>query len=137
MSDISITPSAVIPSTSADRRQIVFGATVTAGQTVFKNTTDGKYYLADGNDATKMPVEGMAIDGGSAAQPGFIVIKDPALAIGSHGAGIGIPLFQSATAGGVCPFADLASGNQTTCLGVTNDATHIYFNPTGGVGVHA
>lgn len=136
MADYTLTPANIIPSASAQRRFGTFGEAIVAGKTCYLNT-DSKYYLADGNDATKMPVAGMAIDGGASGQPGYIVTFDPALAVGAHGAGTGIPVFQSATAGGVCPFADISTGNQTTCLGVTNDSTTIYFNPSGGVGVHA
>jgi hypothetical protein len=137
MSDIVVTPANVIASTAANKIQVTFGEAVVAGALCYQNPTDKKYYNSIGTNSAAMPVKGIAFDGGAAGQPGFLITFDPDLAIGTHGAGVGIPLFASANAGKVCPFADLATGNLTTCIGVTNDSTTIYFNPTGGVGAHA
>ncbi len=137
MADVTIAASSVLATSTAPKRAILAGEAVTAGETVYRNS-DGKRYKADGNDSSKMPVEGMALNSTSAAgQPLEIVTEDDNLTIGTHGLGTGIPIFQSANAGKVCPFADVGAGNLTTCIGVTNSATAIAFKPVGGNGAHA
>jgi len=137
MADITITPANVLASATAPKSTVTAGEAVAAGETVYKNA-DGKRYRAVGTDAAKMPVEGMALNSASAAgQPLDIVKSDVAPVIGAHGIGTGIPIFQSANAGKVCQLADVGTGNLTTCIGVTNSATEISFNPIGGKGARA
>lgn len=133
MADLSITPSAVIPSMGAQRiSNATAGATIAAGELVYQDTTDGnKFKLSDGNDANKLPVTGIAINSASAGQPISVVTYDPALTIGAHGQALGTPFFQSATPGKVCPFADLAAGNFVTCTFIILSTTTVYFKPCG------
>lgn len=133
MANLSITASAVVPSSGATRiNGGTAGETIAAGETVFQDTTDGnKWKLADGNDVAKMPVGGIAINSASAGQPIAVCTADPALTIGTHGVALGTPYFQSATPGKVCPLADLASGNQTTCLLITLTTTTVRFGLLG------
>jgi len=137
MADLSITAGSVVPSTAATKIVGKAGAAVNGGQTVYLDTATSTYKLADGNDATKLPVAGIAGNTAGIGQILQIIISDPALTIGTHGLGLGIPMFQSANPGGVCPFADLSTANQTTCLMVTNTATVVSFGIIGGVGAHA
>jgi hypothetical protein len=137
MSDLSITATSVVPSTSAVKFLAKLGATCNGGQTVYLDTSTNTYKLADGNDATKMPVAGILCGSGGSGQTVQAVSSDPNLTIGTHGLGLGIPMFQSATAGGICPAADLSTGNLTTCLMVTNTTTTVSFGIIGGVGAHA
>lgn len=130
--DLSITASAVVPSSQAQKQSGTAGATIAAGETVYQDTADGnKYKLADGNNTLAMPVVGMAINSASAGQPITILLSDPALTIGTHGVALGTPFFQSANAGKVCPFADLAEANQTTAIFIILTTTTVNFRPLG------
>lgn len=134
MADLTISASAVVRSTSALTINGNAGETIAAGETVYLNETDGKYYLADGNDTDKMPVAGIANNSASNNQPIVIIQQDPDLTIGAHGATVGDAFFQSANAGKVCPLADLAAGNQATSLMVVKTSTAVSFGIiTGGV----
>jgi len=137
MADLSITATAVVPSSSAVKFYAKLGEAANGGQTVYLDSATNTYKLADGNDSTKMPVAGILCGSGGTGQTVQAVSSDPGLTIGTHGLGLGIPLFQSATAGGVCPFADISTGNKTTCLMVTNTTTTVSFGIIGGVGAHA
>jgi hypothetical protein len=138
MADLSITAGSVVPSSSATKVNGKAGEAINAGQTVFLDTTaSNTYKLADGNDSTKMPVAGIAGNTAGTGQALQVITADPALTIGSHGLGNGIPLFQSATAGGICPFADLSTGNKTTCVAVTATNTTVWFGLVGGTGTKA
>jgi hypothetical protein len=125
MADLSLTAANIVPSVNALKGNGIAGETITAGQTVYKKASDGLYYKADGNDTTKVPVAGIAVCGVANGQPFFFIYEDPALAVGTHGAGTGTPLFQSTTPGGICAAADLATGNRTTLLGITTSATTV------------
>ncbi len=137
MADLSITPGSVVPSNAAQKLNGIAGAAISAGQLIYRDTTTSTYKLADANDATKLPVAGIATNTAGIGQQLQYITADPALVIGTHGLGLGIPMFASATAGGICPEADLATGNQTTCVFVTNTATAVSFGIIGGVGAHA
>lgn len=137
MADTTINPADVLQSQGTQGQKVIAGEAVAAGETVYLND-DTKYYKADGNDGSKMPVAGMAINSApKAGQPLVIVKEDALLTIGTHGVGVGIPLFQSANPGKICPLADVGTGNLTTCVAVTASATKISFKPVGGNGAHA
>lgn len=137
MADLSITAGSVVPSTSAQKLNGKAGAAISAGQIVYLDTTTSTYKLADGNDSTKLPVAGIAGNTAGTGQQVQVITADPDLTIGAHGLGLGIPMFLSATAGAVCPLADISTGNQTTCVMVTNTSTKVSFGILGGVGAHA
>lgn len=129
--DLPITASAVVPSNQAQKANGVAGATIAAGETVFLQASDNKYYLADGNDTNKMPVHGIAANSASAGQPITILVSDPNLTIGTHGQDLGTPFFQSANAGKVCPLEDVTTGNQTTAIFITKTTTTVVFSLLG------
>jgi len=137
MADLSITAGSVVPSALAVKLNGKAGAAVNGGQTVFLDTATATYKLADGNDATKLPVAGIAGNTAGIGQNLQVITSDPNLAIGTHSLGLGIPHFQSATPGMLCPLADISTANQTTCLFVTNTTTTVSFGIIGGVGAHA
>jgi Uncharacterized conserved protein (DUF2190) len=137
MADISITASDVLQSSGTPTTKGIAGEAIAAGETVYQND-DGKLYRADGNDSTKLPVAGIAVNSApGAGQPFNYAVTDDSLTIGAHGLGNGIPLFQSANPGKICQLADVGTGNLTTCVGVTNSTTKITFGVLGGNGAHA
>jgi len=128
MADISITAANVIPSVNAETVRKNAAETITAGQVVYLNTS-GLVAKADANlSAAAATVYGIAANGGGSGQLITVVKKDPALVIGATVA-IGDILILSATAGGIAPAADLATGHYATVLGVAISTTAINLAP--------
>jgi hypothetical protein len=127
MADLSLTAANIVPSVNATKASGTAGEALAAGDLIYKKASDGFYYKADANDSTKVPVVGMAACSAATAQPFFFYTADSALEVGSHSAGIGTPLFSSATAGKICPAADLSTSMRTQLIGITTTATKINF----------
>ncbi len=129
MSDVSITAANVIAGANAKKRTGRAGATITAGQVVYEDSSDSSdFKLADANAsaATANPV-GIALHGASDGQPLTIVTEDDDFTPGgtlslSAGADSGVYVL-SGTAGGIAPVGDLASGMYPVILGVAKSAT--------------
>lgn len=123
MSDISITPALVVAGTGAATKHGTAGATITAGQVVARDATTGKYILADNNSATEAVREprGIALNGASLNQPLAVLIEGPLTIGGTLTANVAY--YLSDTPGGICPVADLASGEYPTLLGMAISAT--------------
>lgn len=128
--DISITASAVIPSSQAQMADYTAGATITAGQVVYFDTSTSTVKLADADaSAAASLVRGIAVNGASSGQSIKIVTSDPELTIGGTRT-VGDVYILSATAGGAAPAADLAQGMYTTVIGVVVSTTKICFGTT-------
>lgn len=123
MADISITAANVLPGSNARTENGTFGATVTQGQAVYLDASDGKYKLADNDNATaavRRP-RGIALNAGSNGQPATIQTSGSITIGGTLTAGTVYVL--SSTAGGIAPQADLASGDDVVILGVAKSTT--------------
>lgn len=113
MADLSITAANVLKSTDAQTEEGIAGATITAGQAVYKDSSDSdKLKLADADAVASAAGVGIALHGAAAGQPlryqkGGIITPGATLTKGEH-------YFVSTTAGGLCPLADLASGDFPT-----------------------
>lgn len=123
MADLIIVASSVVPGSGALVASGTAGATITAGQCVYFDSSDGKYKLADCDSATAAVrnVVGIALNGASNGQP-IDVLTHGDLTINSVLTG-GIPYFLSPTAGGICPIADIAVGDYYTLIGIAKSAT--------------
>jgi hypothetical protein len=129
--DISITAASVVPSASAKFATKTAGATITAGQVVYEDTSDSnKVKLADTDSATALArvVFGIAAGGAAAGQPVRIIREDPALTLGAVVA-IGDIIILSGTAGAICPSTDAATGDYVTFLAVATSTTVVNFKP--------
>jgi hypothetical protein len=116
MSDLTITATAILAGTDADFFQGLAGETITAGQSVYLDSLTNRVRLADANAslATAAAI-GISLHGATAGQP--IRVQTG----GSITLGVGtlaLIYVVSATAGGIAPSADIASGWYTTLLGV-------------------
>lgn len=137
MSDLSVTAANVVAGTDSIFEYGVLGATVTAGQVLYKDTSDSdKWKLADSNGASALirtPI-GIALNGGGSGQP-VKVHKKGTITIGAT-LTAGTAYFLSDTPGGICPVADIGSGEYPSFLGIASSTTVLVFNPTSsGVAV--
>lgn len=128
--DLSITAANFLPSADALYANGICGEAVTTAQLVYESSADGRYYLADGNVSTKYKVAGIAGHATTAAgQPLSIIYFDPALTVGATLSTTAPVYVLSATAGGIAPSADIASGWYPVVIGVSISTTKMYFNP--------
>ena len=116
MVDIVITATSVVAGAGCQTQHGTAGATIAAGQLVYLDSTTGKFALTDGDSATvaaRTP-RGMALNGGAVNQPIKIAKAGPV----TLGAVLtaGVAYYMSDDAGGICPVADLASGDRTSGL---------------------
>lgn len=129
MSDLSITAANFLPSANAVYADILAGATLTRGQPYYLDSTDSyKAKLADADAQATARIAGICATDIASGQIGKGVTFDPALVIGATVAA-GTPYFVSTGAGGICPVADLGTGDYTTLVGVGISTTAIYFDP--------
>lgn len=137
--DVSITASAVVPSANARIATAPCGATITAGQLIYLDSTDtdaqgrSKAKLADCNSATAAvrSVAGIAINSASAGQEVSYVYYDPALVIAASGLTANTIYVLSATAGGLAPAADVTTGWYLSVVAVAKSGTTIFFSAPG------
>jgi len=128
--DVSITAANVIASSSATKVLGVAGATVAAGQLVYRDTGDSnKYKLVDADSGTALArvVYGIALNSASSGQPISVCTLDTAMEIGTHSVAVGTVLVASDTAGGLMPAADIDSGDYVTAVAVVKSSTAIVF----------
>ena len=132
MADISITAANVVAGSDAVRESGTAGATVTAGQLVYLDTSDMKYKLADSNGAAALRVpNGIALNGASNGQP-LSVQKGGDITIGGT-LTAGIPYFLSDTPGGLCPLPDIGAGEFSCIIGIAKSTSVLSVNiqPSG------
>jgi len=123
MTDLVITAANVLSGSGAKITHGTAGATVTAGQTVYRDPTDSKYKLADDNSATAAvrSVDGIALHASLAGQP-LAVHESGPLTVGATMTA-GVAYYLSDTPGGICPVADLATGEYPALLGIATSTT--------------
>lgn len=123
MADLTITAASVLKGSSAQTEHGTSGATVTAGQPVYLDTAAGRYELSDANSATPAArgVRGIALNGAADGQPLTIARSGPV----TIGATLtpGAAYYLSATAGGICPYADLTTGDEVVQIGLASSAS--------------
>jgi predicted transcriptional regulator len=75
MADLSITAADVQPASDTRKKTVTAGATITAGQAVYLDTTDSnKAKLADASAQASSVAEGIALHGAASGQPLTIAI---------------------------------------------------------------
>jgi hypothetical protein len=128
MADLSITAANVISGAGAKIVNGKSGETIVAGKVVYFDSADSKYKLADNNSATaavRVPA-GIALNAASNGQPIAIHESGP-LTVGATMTA-GVAYYLSDTAGGICPVADLATGEYPTVLGIATSTTVLNVN---------
>lgn len=124
MADLSITAANVLAASGAVIQSGTLGATGTAGQVVYLDSSTQKLRLADADlSVAAAEVVGILLNGGGDGQPIDYVL--------SGGVDVGATLtvgeiyVLSGTAGGIAPEADLASSDWVTVLGVATAADNL------------
>lgn len=130
MTDISVTASAVVAAAAAVKESGTAGATITAGQMVYRDPADGKYKLADSNGASALirTPRGIALNGASDGQP-MTIAKSGDITMNAV-LTAGVAFYLSDTPGGICPVADIGSGEYATSLGIAKSTTVLTLNIT-------
>lgn len=123
MADLSITATAVLAGSGATTENGTLGATVTAGQVLYKDSADSLLKLADNNSATAgiRSVYGIALNGGAAGQPVKVLRAGPLTLNAVLTAGVAY--YSSDTPGGICPVGDLLTGEYPTIIGIATSTT--------------
>lgn len=123
MTDISITAANVVAGSDAVQETGRAGETITAGQLVYRDATTGKYMKADSNSATAAArqARGVALNGASLNQP-LVIQKSGDVTIGGT-LTAGTAYYLSDTPGGICPLADVGSGEYVCLLGIAKSAS--------------
>lgn len=131
MVDITITAANVVQATAAKTIEGTAGETITAGETLYLDTSVAKYKLADNDAATTDLVAGIALHSSVVNQP-IVVQTSGGIDLGAT-LTIGETYVLSTTAGGIAPIADLGSTEYVTILGVATAADNLLLaiNNTG------
>lgn len=124
MADLTITAASVVAGAGASiNRSGNAGETITAGQVVYKSPTSHKWMKADSDSATAgaKVAGGIALNGASLDQPLAVLTAGP-VTIGATLTG-GTGYYLSNAAGGICPVADVGSGENVCLLGLATSTT--------------
>lgn len=119
MADIVITAANVVKGANAKTETGILGAVVTAGQIVYKDTTDSnKFKLADCDNASSLirTPYGIALNGGAVGQTVTVHTEGEITIGGVLVAGKVYTL--SDVAGALRPEADNAAGDYTAIIGI-------------------
>ncbi len=122
MVDLTVTAASVVNITAQGENGTA-GATITAGQVVYLDTSDAKYKLADsdsGTAAVRQP-RGIALNNASDGQP-LTIAKSGPVTIGAT-LTAGVAYYLSDTPGGIAPVADLASGDYPCIIGMATSTS--------------
>lgn len=125
MVDLVITAANVQRGTNAVTTTGTAGAAVTAGQCVYFDKITKRYLLADSNSATVAArrATAIALHAASAGQP-LTVQTSGDLTLGATMVA-GTSYYLSDTPGGICPVADVGTGEWVNVIGVAKSTTAI------------
>lgn len=123
MTDLSITAASVKAGSNASTVSGIAGASITAGQCVFRDGTTGRFALSDADGAGTKQVTGVALNNAAADQP-LQVLTAGDIIIGAT-LTAGTTYYASPVAGGICPLADVASGDDPIIVGIAKSTTQL------------
>jgi hypothetical protein len=123
MADLSITAANVAKGTDAVVATGTAGATITAGQTVYLDSSVNQLKLGDADAQARSVVRGIALHGASSGQP-IDYQTWGNLDLGAT-LTVGEIYVQSTTAGGIAPEGDLVSTDYVTVLGIATAADNL------------
>ena len=122
MADVVVTAANVLKSTTTSTDRGAAGATITAGQPLYKDATDSyKLKLAIGTSVAASACVGISLHGAASGQPVEYAIEGPY----TSGATLTVGqtyVVSAGAAGGIAPISDLTTGGFPTLLGVATTA---------------
>lgn len=123
MTDLSITAASVVPGADADIVHGTAGETIAAGKAVYKSSTTKKWMLADSNSGTAeaRTALGVSVNGAALNQP-VSVQRSGDITIGAT-LTAGLAYYLSDTPGGICPVADVGSGEYVCLIGMAKSTS--------------
>lgn len=131
--DLSVTAANVVAGSDAITEQGFAGETITAGQVLYKDTSTNRWMKADSNAATALArtPTAIALNGAANGQP-IGVQKSGTITIGATMTA-GVTYYLSDTPGGICPLADVGSGEYFAIIGIatTTGILKLSFNYSG------
>lgn len=124
MTDISITAANVARGDDAIVEQGTAGASITAGQAVYKDAADKRFKLSDADHATAAirAVYGIALHAAAAGQP-LTVQRGGDITIGGTLVAGTAYYLSSGTPGGIAPLADIAGGDDPILIGLAKSTS--------------
>ncbi len=126
--DVSVTATGVLASSSASTKHGIAGATMTAGQVIYLDSATNTYKLAKATDAITVQAAGIALHGASSGQPIKFVTRDPDFTAGVTVTEGTHMVVSPNNAGGISATADLASGNYPYVFGIVKFGGHWIIN---------
>jgi hypothetical protein len=123
MAALSITAANVAAGSDAVIESGTAGATITAGQLVYRDEADGKYKLVDCDSATAAArnPRGIALNGAANGQP-LKIQRSGDITMGATLVA-GTTYYAAPTAGDVGPLGDVASGDDPIIIGIAKSAS--------------
>jgi hypothetical protein len=123
MADLSITAANCVPVAPALIGYGTSGATITAGQAIYLEASSNTWKLADNNSATAevRQATALALTGSASGQP-IAYLSSGSVTLGATMTA-GVAYYLSDTPGGICPVADLASGEYPLVIGIASSTT--------------
>ncbi len=123
MTDLTITAASVLAGANASRKDGIAGEAIAAGRAVYQAAASKKWMLADSNSATAEArrATGIALNGAALNQPVSVQTAGDV----TIGATLtpGTAYYLSDTPGGICPVADIGSGEYVCLIGLAKSAT--------------
>lgn len=135
MADVTVTATSVAKASDTIIAYGYLGATATAGQSLYLDESTSTYKLYDANSsATTAVFAGIALNGGASGQP--VAVATGGTLNPGFTVTVGAVYVGSATAGGIAPVADLATGWRTSIIGVGLTSSSLALKPyNSGVAV--
>jgi len=125
MADISIT-AANVKLVSGPTEQVPAGATLTAGQVAYLEASTSKAKLADNDSATAevRAIRGLTLNGAAADQPVSLAKNGAIVDVGAV-LTAGVDYYLSGTPGGICPRADVTTGDDPVRVGIATTTSYL------------
>jgi len=124
MSDFSVTAASVVKTANTAISEGIAGGTLTAGQAVYVDTSDSSKLKGCDADASATSVcAGITLHGASNGQPIKYATSGNLTFNAAFAAGDCVCV--STTVGGLAPYADLASGDFVTVVGIATSTTNL------------
>lgn len=133
MADLSQTAANVKVGASTTRiTKVTYGETITQGMPVYLKAADGLYWKCDASTAAEAVCAGIALTPGVASDTGYMALPstegaDQSLVNLGATLTVGTVYSVSATAGAICPVADISSTQYVTVIGVAKTAALLDF----------